>query len=134
MSNAKTRNSDATLSANENASFEKVRFAHDPNTIPITSFETDTASNCNGSAMKGREGLSIERRKSQGQLQFFRLLVRFHSGEIESPPVSLFFALELSPVGKFQHIIWTHVQNMGDLPRSEFMFILLFHYIVLHRI
>jgi hypothetical protein len=46
MSNAKTKNSDATLSANESFSFEKVLFAHDPNTIPITSFETDMA--CKG--------------------------------------------------------------------------------------
>jgi hypothetical protein len=46
MSNAKTRNSDATLSANESVSFEKVLFSHDPNTIPITSFETDAA--CRG--------------------------------------------------------------------------------------
>jgi len=52
MSNAKTRNNDATLSANESVSFEKVLFAHDPNTIPITSLETDMA--CRGWRGRGK--------------------------------------------------------------------------------
>lgn len=43
MSNPNTRNRDATLNANASLSFVNVLFAHDPNSISITSFETDTA-------------------------------------------------------------------------------------------
>lgn len=42
MSNPKTRNSDATLNTNDSFSLVNVLFAHDPNSISITSFETDT--------------------------------------------------------------------------------------------